>query len=355
MNRTGRQDQSAESSQSNSGSAHRRHAVSARPCASAMPALAAISGPSPSPAPHLDHADDPPLQPPRDDPDLGAGEQVPDLAGHRGRGAGGDGAAGHRAGDGGEGGARARQLQCRAHRRDRARDPARRHRLPDQPGRVCRARGALRAPGHDLVRRAGHHAVDPAVPGDRPADRRCRRAAGGAAAAGGGAPAHPDRRPQPRHPCRADHLRPEAGRPLGRLPPQPRPAGAGAARDRHLRHLRPGRHLRLGRPLRRALCRRQAGPGGRAGVDPGDPARPPRHGVLGARRRRLLDRAPRHRDPAPAAHRGARGGGVLPPGPEGLVGDAAQAQPGADREPDRPGPAGARRGGAGAGECGAVA
>ena len=42
-------------------------------------------------------------------------------------------------------------------------------------------------------------------------------------------------------------------------------------------------------------------------------------------------------------------------GPEGLLGDAAQAQPGAEREPDRPGAAGARRRGAGAGERGAVA
>ena len=37
-----------------------------------------------------------------------------------------------------------------------------------------------------------------------------------------------------------------------------------------------------------------------------------------------------------------RGRGVLLAGPEGLVGDAAQAQPGADREPHRPRPPGAR-------------
>ncbi len=54
------------------------------------------------------------------------------------------------------------------------------------------------------------------------------------------------------------------------------------------------------------------------------------------------DRAAGDRDPPPAAHRGAGGGGVFLAGPEGLVGDAAQAQPGADREPHRPRPPGAR-------------
>ena len=48
-----------------------------------------------------------------------------------------------------------------------------------------------------------------------------------------------------------------------------------------------------------------------------------------ARRHRLVDRAARHRNPPPAAHRSARGRGVLLARPEGLVGDAAQAQSGA--------------------------
>jgi adenylosuccinate lyase len=43
-----------------------------------------------------------------------------------------------------------------AHRRDRARNQARRHRLPDQSGRNRRPGSALRAPGHDLVGRARH-------------------------------------------------------------------------------------------------------------------------------------------------------------------------------------------------------
>ena len=60
---------------------------------------------------------------------------------------------------------------------------------------------------------------------------------------------------------------------------------------------------------------------------------------------RLLGRASGHRDPPPAAHRGARGGGVFLAGPEGLLGDAAQAQPGAHGEPDRARPPGALHGG----------
>ena len=80
----------------------------------------------------------------------------------------------------------------------------------------------------------------------------------------------------------------------------------------------------------------------RAGVDAGDPARPARHVFRHARRHRLVGRAAGHRDPPPAAHRGAGGRGVFRAGPEGLVGDAAQAQPGADRKPDRACPHGAQ-------------
>ena len=74
-----------------------------------------------------------------------------------------------------------------------------------------------------------------------------------------------------------------------------------------------------------------------------------------ARRHRLVDRARRDRNPPPAAHRSARSRGVLLARPEGLVGDAAQAQPGADRKPHRPRPPGARHGRAGARERRALA
>ena len=85
-----------------------------------------------------------------------------------------------------------------------------------------------------------------------------------------------------------------------------------------------------------------------ADLDPGDPARPPRRVLRRARRRRLVDRAAGHRNPPSAAHRGAGGGGVFLRGAEGLLGDAAQAQSGADREPDRPRAPGALGGDAGA-------
>ena len=80
----------------------------------------------------------------------------------------------------------------------------------------------------------------------------------------------------------------------------------------------------------------------RAGLDPGHPARPPRHVFRDARRRRLLDRAAGDRNPPSAAHRSAGGGGVLLRGAEGLLGHAAQAQSGADGKPHRPRPHGAR-------------
>ena len=56
-----------------------------------------------------------------------------------------------------------------------------------------------------------------------------------------------------------------------------------------------------------------------------------------------------------AAHRSSRSGGVFLAGPEGLVRHAAQAQSGADGEPDRPRPPGALGGDAGARERGALA
>ena len=109
------------------------------------------------------------------------------------------------------------------------------------------------------------------------------------------------------------------------------------------------------RSARRGACRREAGPDGRAGLDAGDPARPPRDVLRDARRHRLLDRAARDRDPPSAAHRSAGSRGVLLGGPEGLVGDAAQAQSGADGKPHRPRPHGARLRDAGDGERRALA
>ena len=120
----------------------------------------------------------------------------------------------------------------RPDRRDRARDAARRDRLPDLARRGDRAGQPVRASGHDQLRCAGHLPVGAADPGGRPAAGRPRCGAGGAEGARVRAQIHADHRPQPRHPCRADDVRPEAGRPLRRVRPQSRPAGGGAGGDR---------------------------------------------------------------------------------------------------------------------------
>jgi hypothetical protein len=105
-------------------------------------------------------------------------------------------------------------------------------------GRACRAGGALPAPGHDQLGRARHLPRGAARPRRRPADRGSRRAARRAEAPRVRAQADADHRPQPRHPCRAGHLRPEArpayaefdrcragwSRRARRSPPAPSPA-----------------------------------------------------------------------------------------------------------------------------------
>ena len=101
--------------------------------------------------------------------------------------------------------------------------------------------------------------------------------------------------------------------------------------------------------------RGRARPDAGADLDPGDPARPACGVLRHARRDRLRHRADRDRDPPSAAYRGRRGRRIVRRRPEGQLGDAAQAQPGAEREPDRPCPPGARCRDPGARERGAVA
>ena len=302
-------------------------------------------------------SDDPALFPPRDGRDLVAGDQVPHLVRDRG-------ACGRRPGRArgdpegrgrgdleGEG----RGVRRRPHRRDRGGDEARRDRVPDASRRARGRRGALRAPGDDLVGRARHLPRGAARARLGHPARRSRRAARGAEAAGLRAQGHADDRAQPRHPRRADHLRAEAGAGLCRVRPRARAAGGGAGGGGDLRHLRRGRHLRQHRPGGRGACGEGDGAGAGAGLDPGDPARPARDVLRHARGDRELDRAAGGGDPPSAAHRGAGGGGVFRARPEGLERHAAQAQPGADREPDRAGAAGADGGGAGDGERRALA
>ncbi len=144
------------------------------------------------------------------------------------------------------------------------------------------------------------------------------------------AQAHADHRPQPRHPRRADQLRPQARRPLCRVRPQPRPAGRRAGRDRRCADQRRGRHVCPCRPARGGISSPSSSASRvGAGLDPGDPARPPRRLFLRPRGDRQRHRAAGDRGAPPAAQRSAGGGGVLPSRPEGQLGDAAQAQSGA--------------------------
>ena len=122
--------------------------------------------------------------------------------------------------------------RCGADRCDRARDAPRRDCVPDLACRGDRPGQPLRPPGHDQHRRAGHLPVGAAHPGDRPAAGGPRSRAGGAEDAGVRAQAHADHRAQPRHPRRADHVRPEARRPLRRVRPRSCPAGGGAGGNR---------------------------------------------------------------------------------------------------------------------------
>ena len=248
-----------------------------------------------------------------------------------------------------------RHLRRRADRRDRARDQARRHRLPDPSGRNRRPRGALRAPGHDLLRRARHLPQRAAHPRRRHPDRRRRQGAGGAEEARLRAQDDADHRPLPRHPCRAGDVRAQARLRLCGIFPRPRAPGRRPQGSRDLRDLGRRRHLRADRSARRRACRQGDGAGAGADLDPGDPARPPRDVFCDARRDRLLGRAARDRNPPSAAHRSAGSRGVLLRGPEGLVGDAAQAQSGAVGKPHRPRAHGARLCDAGDGKRRAVA
>ena len=140
-----------------------------------------------------------------------------------------------------------------------ARGQARRHRLPHASLRNRRAGSALRAFRHDLVRRARHLLQRAAGARRRHPDRRCRRAARRAQAPRLRAQADADGRPLARHPCRADHLRPQARLCLCRIRARARTAGCRAQGSRHLRDFRRGRHLRAGRSARRSACRQGDG------------------------------------------------------------------------------------------------
>ena len=116
---------------------------------------------------------------------------------------------------------------------------------------------------------------------------------------------------------------------------QPRPRGRLASASSRARSApsptcRPSIEARRLRDARaRAGARRVAG----------HPARPPRRAAVGAGHHRVDAREVRARDPRPAEDRDRRGRGTVRQGPEGLVGDAAQAQPDRLRADRRPGAA----------------
>ena len=186
------------------------------------------------------------------------------------------------------------------------------------------------------------------------ADRR--HGAGRAEAARLRAQDDADHRPQPRHPRRADHLRPQARQAYAEFARAKERLVAARKESRHLRHLRRRRHLRQHRPARRRVCRQGDGP------RPSSRSRPrssratatPMYfatlGVVASSIERLAIEI-RHLQRTEVLEAEE----FFSDGPEGLVGHAAQAQPGADREPHRPRPPGARRCDAGAGERRALA
>ena len=95
---------------------------------------------------------------------------------------------------------------------------------------------------------------------------------------------HAHHRPQPRHPRRADHLRPEARRLYAEFAAR-QARLAQAAREEVATCAISGAVGTFANvdPRGRGLRRRQARPAPRAGLDPGDPARPPRRVLRHAR------------------------------------------------------------------------
>ena len=178
---------------------------------------------------------------------------------------------------------------------------------------------------------------------DRSARRPGERAKGGAC-----------RGSDPRDAGRADHIRGQicAVGPPGR--PRPPAAGVGSSAGRGWQAL--GRRRDLFE--HRTRDRNRSMPGPRSGAGPGDPgdrAGPARRVPVRVRGGRFHGRADRDRDPPPGPDRGRRGGGTVRGGAEGLLGDAAQAQPRLVGASVRAGPGAARLPGRGARRRRAVA
>ncbi len=228
------------------------------------------------------------------------------------------------------------RLRRRADRGDRGADQARRDRLHDRGRRARRAIGPLVALRPHLLGRHRHRAGAADARGVRRHPRGPGRAACRHPAARGGAPDDPDDRPDARRPRRADHLRPQTGAVVCGGAARRRPGPARAGRHQRGQALGRGGDVRAPRPVDRSGRLLASRPRGGPRLVAGDPARSPRGTVVGPRDYGGVAREVRARDPGPAEDRNRRGGGAVRQGAEGLVGDAAQAQPDRVRAGGRP-------------------
>ncbi len=270
---------------------------------------------------------DPPLHAPGDGLDLVGRGPVPAHAPRRARGHASPGAPWPRPGGRALGHRGAREGRRRTDRGARAHDRPRRHRLRVTGRGIDRAGGPLPAPRADLVRRRRHRPGPAAARRGRAPAAGRRPAPGRPGGPGARARRHGDDGPDPFGPRRADDVRAEA-RGLGlRGRPGPAPAGRRRRGDRDRQAVRTGRHVQPPRAGDRGRGARGAGAARRPGQHPDRPARPPRGAADRHRDPRRQPRALRDRDPEPPAHRDRRGPGAVQAGPEGLLGDAPQAQP----------------------------
>ena len=196
----------------------------------------------------------------------------------------------------------------------------------------------LRDAGEIVV--AGARELTAALVGTRPRAHRDARASGAPTActpsrrpSGSSSPASPSRRTATRSGSPPPSTASRSARSRGRSAPTRRPRRSSSSASS------PGSALR-------PRGRRDAGRG----------TRPPRRAARRDRARRGRARAARDRDPPPPAHRGARGGGAVSRRrAEGLLVDAAQAQPDHQRADQRPRAGAARQRLGGARERRAVA
>ena len=127
-------------------------------------------------------------------------------------------------------------------------------------------------------------------------------------------------RAQPRHPCRAHHLRRQAGRLTMRNSPAPgtRLVTARAEIATCAISGAVGTFANIDPRVEEHVAKAM-GLVGRAGLDPGDSARPPCRLFRGAGRGGLVAGTAGGRDPPSAAHRSAGSGGIFLARPEGLL------------------------------------